>query len=101
MPIEIAAKMKNIQALIARRQKRLRFWKKQMAQQDVAKDQANKLSDLYSTYLLLLSRLSKSTAYADSDAAEERIQDIERELVSLFEARLLMTSDIGFASIKQ
>jgi hypothetical protein len=101
MHAEMAAKVNNIQTLIARRQKRLRFWKKQMAEQDVAEDQAIRLNELYSTYLLLLSRLSKSAADADAEAAEERIQDLERELVSLFEARLLMTSDIGYASIKQ
>ena len=86
--------------LMGRRQKRLNYWKAQMQHTDFSDETGQRFSELYSTYLLLLAKLTKAVPAHDIDETEARMSDIERELTSLFESRRLMTSPIGYAAIK-
>ena len=90
----------DLALLLARRQKRLAFWQKQMTLEPPGGEQADKLIEFYSTYLLLLARLARTAGDAQSSECEERLKNIERELSSLFEARRLMTSPLGAPAIR-
>ncbi len=85
---------------LGRRQKRLAYWKKQIALAEPGSDDAGRLGEMFSSYALLISKLTKKISEAELAETENRIADLEREFVSLFEARRLMTSDIGTAAIK-
>ena len=111
---------------VARRQKRLSFWKEQFllssepshvkntpeqpssgATESGAIDRLNgseraRIEEVMSTYQLLLARLvqghsNKNTT--DFAETEQRLSALERELSSLFESRRLLTSNLGRAAI--
>ena len=85
----------HLALIVARRQKRLQYWQKRLAGDEIDTERTHEITEQLSTYALLLSKLAKAENAAPTQDAEDRLQALERELAALFEARRLMTSDIG------
>ena len=84
---------------LARRQKRLKYWAGQFSGPDLTEEEKREIEGLFTTYRLLISKLAQPLAPEERKDCELRIESIERDLTSLFEARRLLTSEIGAPAI--
>ncbi|MFN8391433.1 MAG: hypothetical protein U0136_14185 [Bdellovibrionota bacterium] len=89
----------NLALYVARRQKRLKYWCDRFEQQGQSSDRAAEIKERLNTYRLLLSKLVKASTEQEVQDVEGRVQCLERELTTLFEARRLMTSSIGVSAV--
>jgi len=90
----------HLALIVARRQKRLKYWQEQFAAKKLDAEHARLIKEKLNTSTLLLSKLVRAESEEQINEAEERLQANERELTSLFESRRLMTSDIGVPAVK-
>ena len=90
----------HLALIVARRQKRLKYWQAQFAAKKLDAEHARLIKEKLNTSTLLLSKLIKAEDEQQIAESEERLQANERELTALFEARRLMTSDIGVPAVK-
>lgn len=110
--------LNNLTLQVARRQKRLAFWKDQFltlsGESDghhstpsvdrISASERSRMEEILKTYQLLLSRLVQahlSKNSADSVDVENRLGGLDREMTTLFESRRLLTSTIGSAAISE
>ena len=113
---------------VSRRQKRLTYWREQFSAMHSAvhpadsaagvgssvlppteagvdrlsKDARDRVEELFQTYQLLLTRLVRSATTKNASEIEEserRLAALDRELTTLFEARRLLTSELGASAI--
>ncbi len=93
---------------LARRQKRLHFWKQHLLQDgaSIEKKRAlppeikNKLKERLATYSQLLAKFPVIRDEEEFQECEKRLSSMEREFNSILESRKLFTSDYGLAFIK-
>ncbi|MCB0324099.1 MAG: hypothetical protein KDD69_11020 [Bdellovibrionales bacterium] len=85
----------NLSLLLARRQKRLLYWRNRFQTELPSQEQSERIRELFATYQQLLTKMAMEAHDSDAAETELRLESIERELTSLFEARRLMTSAIG------
>ena len=71
---------------IARRQKRLHFWRSRFSDSRVPVATSEIIKDLLNTYNLLTSKLANAKTDDEINESENRLVDLERQLVALFEA---------------
>ena len=89
----------ELSLILARRQKRLKYWQESFEQETLTSEQATKLKELFNTYSLLISKMVKATDSSEREDCEFRLESIDRELTSLFEERRHLTSDIGVGAV--
>ena len=87
----------NISLQLARRQKRLLYWKDRLAANQLPQEYAVKCKELFSTYSLLLVRMTKQLSADEFTECESRLEAIEQELTNLFSSHRLLTSPLGSA----
>lgn len=90
----------------ATKQKRLRYWKERFlaehAETGVTPEsnaRAQEIGSRLQTYGLLITKLATASNDEARADAESRLAAIERELTTLFEARRLMTTELGVPRI--
>ena len=93
------AKKENLALLLARRQKRLQFWKERFENAKPGGEHAERLKKLFSSYSSEIAKMVKAGEKSERDAAEQVLESLERELVTLFDGLRLMTSRIGVPSV--
>lgn len=71
---------------IARRQKRLHFWRSSFNDSRVPEATRETTKELLNTYNLLTSKLANAKSEDEASESENRLVDLERQLVALFEA---------------
>ncbi len=81
---------------VARRYKRLNYWREWLSKSGAHSQDAQ---DKLGTYGLLLSKLVKAANEQEGQATEERLLALERELSNLFESRRLLTDSNGIAAV--
>ena len=92
----------NIALFLARRQKRLLFWKEAfitLAQSSApgSSEDSTQIQTYLSTYLSLLSKISKSPPALELAELRDRVFACERELQALYDLRRLATSRLATA----
>ena len=90
----------HLALIVARRQKRLKYWQEQFAAKKLDGEHARVIKEKLNTSTLLLSKLIRAESAEAISEAELRLQANERELTALFESRRLMTNVIGVAAVK-
>jgi hypothetical protein len=80
---------------LARRQKRLNFWKHAFSQESVADSARKTAQESFSTFALLLSKLAKAVTLEKQAEAESRLLDLERKLNELYDQSRLATSSVN------
>ena len=91
----------DLSILLARRQKRLHYWKQWLLKEGKALPESikAKLKEDLETFGLLLSKYSVIKEALEIDDCEKRLSTLEREFNSLFESRRLLTSKNGTPSV--
>lgn len=90
---------KTIALSIARRQKRLLYWQKQLSGAGLDAEKVKDIKEHINTFALLLSKMANAISEGQAQETETRLQALERELTGLFESRRLTTSSIGAPAI--
>lgn len=80
---------------LARRQKRLRFWKEQFGDARVPGPSAQEADELLNTFSLLIAKMANAKTDTEAAESDKRLIDIERQLASLYEAYRLVKSDVA------
>ncbi len=87
--------------LLARRQKRLIYWKQRFESENLSKEQASLGQNLCSTFSLLMMKLLRAESEEEKAECEQRLETIERELNNLFSATRHLTSPLGTAVTRE
>ncbi len=87
----------DLSLLLARRQKRLIYWKERFSSKELSEAQVSRCRDLFSTFSLLMMKVLKASNEEERNECEERLESLEQELNNLFSSRRLMTSSLGGA----
>ncbi|MCC6953069.1 MAG: hypothetical protein IT290_03020 [Deltaproteobacteria bacterium] len=86
------AEQENLALFLATRQKRLKYLRASFKQSSLPEDQSREVSERFSTYGLLLSKVAKAQTDPEREEAKARLLTLDRELTYLFEQRRLKTS---------
>ena len=92
----------NIALYLARRQKRLKYWRERFDGEALDANEAKEFSELFKNYRQLIATVAKAEQLDSAEAleAKEQLESIDREMTTLFEARRLMTSGIGVSAVE-
>ena len=93
-------KKRDISLLLARRQKRLVYWKEQFSGGKLEEQNRDHLNELFSKYTRAIAKIVSGTEQ-EAEACEIELEAIERELTSTFEQLRLMTSPFGIPAISE
>lgn len=91
----------DLSLLLARREKRLRFWSAWLLENGKSLEASakNKFSSQLADFRATLAKYANSDKPEEQNTFEERLSTLERELESILESRRLMTSVIGTPAI--
>ena len=89
----------NLALILGRRTKRLKYWQNAFSSSALSSEAVGELKDLFNTFALLLSKLSKAETDEECRETEGRINEIERKLTTRFESYRLVTNDNSIAAI--
>ena len=93
-------KLKDLSLLLARRQKRLKYWQNWLvSKKDLDEDLGKSIKTLLSSYNKVLFEYSFCNEQEKISDYENQISSIEREIEGLFNSRRLMTSKIGIPAV--
>lgn len=90
----------NFALSLARRQKRLKYWGERFSSETMPTNRADEFEKKFMSYKSLLAKAAFATDNAEREQVSTELDSIDREMTSLFEARRLMTSDVGVAAVK-
>ena len=79
---------------LARKQKRLKYWKERFEQGNYNRDTRQSVEDLLKTYCLAISKLAKAKEDEDVSQAKDLVERLERKLFDYFKLSTLQTSHI-------
>ncbi len=85
--------------LLARRQKRLEYWKQQFSHARLGSEEKNAFDATCQLYTRLMIKAARATEEAEKKECEERFEQLEREFNRQFEDLRLLTSDSGTGAI--
>ena len=88
----------NLSLFLAGRQKRLKYWRELFGSEDLEPHVAARFRERFTTYQKLIAEAVMAEGERLEEVSKE-LRDIEREMTSLFEARRLLTSDLGVGSV--
>jgi hypothetical protein len=99
----MSQKSPDLSILLARREKRLRFWNEWFLENGKSLDSStrNKILTLMKNFKSTLGKYALSESTGANESFENSLSDIERELNNFFDARRLMTSAIGTPAIEE
>ena len=80
---------------LARRQKRLQYWREAFSQPSMRPEAATELSRSLDYYAQLLARLGTTADEAEQNQLRQRILAADRELTDAFESRRLATNSMN------
>jgi hypothetical protein len=91
----------DLSILLSRRQKRLQYWKQWLLKESskIPEVTKNKLKEDLDTFGKILSKYSVIQEKAELEDCEKRLSTMERQFISFFESRRLLTSINGIAAI--
>jgi creatinine amidohydrolase/Fe(II)-dependent formamide hydrolase-like protein len=85
--------------LLARRQKRLEYWKQQFSHSQATAEAKNTFDATCQTYTRLMMKAAKASTQEEKAECEERFEQLEREFDRQFESFRLFTSNSGVGAI--
>jgi hypothetical protein len=86
---------------LARRQKRLNFWKQAFLQESLTESTKNLALSSLSTFVSLMSKLAKASSADEQAEIENQLLDLERQLNELYDQSRLATSSINAGGANQ
>jgi hypothetical protein len=90
----------QIARIVARRQKRLIFWRENLSGTDLESTQKASIDGYLNDYQQLLQAYTKAGSQSEIDSCESEVDNLERKIEGFFESRRLLTSSIGIAAIE-
>ena len=89
----------NISLNLASRQKRLKYWNERFFAEDLSPELKKTLSDYFLQYETSISQIAVSAEPSSETEAFATLDNIERELESLFRSFRMLTSEMGVHSV--
>ncbi len=83
---------KRLVFTLARRGKRLKFWRDSFNKSGIGENVLRELNERLNTYALLLAKLARDTDPRDLSTTENRLTNLDRKLDDTFEDLRLRTS---------
>ncbi len=89
----------NLSLFLARRQKRLKYWQERFDAESLDPSEQQRFSQIFGEYNALIAKAARATDPQERDEACRELETIDREMTSLFEARRLLTDDLGVGAV--
>lgn len=89
----------NVALFLASRQKRLMFWLDRFNAESLPEALRTGVLSLLKEYRTAINKAAKASEQQEQEGLFEELKIIDRKLDSLFEARRLLTSELGIAAL--